>query len=421
MLAGRPPYGPVMPLTQIPFENMNSPYADQLGKGFGQLRFCTALEREFQEFYAEICAPRGRLAGVAALTIVLGAAALNALFGRITAGNTVVLLHVGLVCPLMTLFVAALHLKPIRKRYSNVAAVGSFLLGLAITWVSVVAMTQPAGSSYAFSITVVSILYSSLLLGLLFYHAAAVSFGLVAAYGVIGYMSGIAFNELLNSFAMLGGAATMGLISSYYREHSMRLHFLETRLLHELAERDGLTGLYNRRIFDTFIQRIWRQARREELPVQIVLIDIDHFKVYNDLYGHQSGDETLQRVANCIARYAKRPFDFCARYGGEEFVLVVYGQLNEFARSVPEQIRRDVMDLCISHEGSRVADCVTVSVGVAVARPSSGRSLAGAIQAADEALYQAKKAGRNRIVSKDANIADVETGKFRAAYYSEIA
>ncbi|MGD8323679.1 MAG: diguanylate cyclase, partial [Gammaproteobacteria bacterium] len=381
MLAGSPLTGRDMSLTQIPFENMNSPYAEQLGKGFGQLRFGRVLEREFQEFYAAVCAPRGRMAGVAALTIVLGVAALNALFGRIDARSTLLLVHIGVLCPLLTLFVTALHLKPLQDHYSRIAAIGAMVVGLVVTYMSVSFMVQGNGVSYMFALTMIANLYASLLLGLLFYHAAVIALGLVAAYALTGFAFGLGFNELLHTFAMLCGAATIGMISAYHREHSIRLHFLETRLLNELAERDGLTGLYNRRIFDTFIQRVWRQSRREETSVQIVLIDIDHFKIYNDLYGHQSGDETLQRVASCIARYAKRPFDFCARYGGEEFVLVVYGPLNEFARSVPEQIRRDVMDLAIPHDGSRAADFVTVTIGVAVARPGSGRSLTGAIQA----------------------------------------
>src|SRR5690606_15776382 len=108
-----------------------------------------------------------------------------------------------------------------------------------------------------------------------------------------------------------------------------------------------------------------------------VLIDIDYFKIYNDLYGHQAGDDCLKKVADSIARCAKRPFDFSARYGGEEFVLVLYGPPEDYARSLPEQIRRDVMALAIPHEGSRVANFVTVSVGVALAEPGSGRSLTG--------------------------------------------
>ena len=259
-------------------------------------------------------------------------------------------------------------------------------------------------------------LYASPLLGLLFYHRIVMMTVLVSAYIGIAWRFGISPDELLLTSAMYVTAALIGTWLAYNREYSLRMQFLETRLLNELAERDGLTGLYNRRIFDSFMRRLWRQSRREESAIQIVLVDIDHFKIYNDLYGHQSGDDTLKRVARCISRYAKRPFDFCARYGGEEFALVIYGTPVEYARSVPEQIRRDVMDLGILHEGSSVSNCVTVSIGVAIVRASSGRSLAGAIQAADEALYQAKRAGRNRIVSMDANISEVETGNFRVVY-----
>jgi len=117
-----------------------------------------------------------------------------------------------------------------------------------------------------------------------------------------------------------------------------------------------------------------------------------------------------------IARCAKRPFDFLARYGGEEFVLVLYGPPEDYARSLPEQIRCDVMDLLIPHAGSEAASYVSVSVGVALARAGSTRSLNGSIQTADEALYQAKREGRNRVVFKDTNDSEVETGNFRVVY-----
>jgi diguanylate cyclase (GGDEF)-like protein len=134
------------------------------------------------------------------------------------------------------------------------------------------------------------------------------------------------------------------------------------------------------------------------------------------LYGHQAGDDCLKKVAACIARCAKRPFDFLARYGGEEFVLILYGPPDDYARSLPEQIRRDVMDLVIPHAGSEAAKHVSVSIGVAFARAGSARSLNGAVQTADEALYQAKREGRNRVVFKDTNAAEVETGNFRVSY-----
>jgi diguanylate cyclase (GGDEF)-like protein len=152
------------------------------------------------------------------------------------------------------------------------------------------------------------------------------------------------------------------------------------------------------------------------VPIGIVFVDIDYFKIYNDLYGHQAGDDCLKKVAGSIAHCAKRPFDFAARYGGEEFVLVLYGPPDDYARSLPEQIRRDVLDLAIPHAGSTCALHVTVSVGVALARATSSRSLAGAIQTADEALYQAKREGRNRVVFKDSDDSEIETGNFKVVY-----
>ncbi len=239
---------------------------------------------------------------------------------------------------------------------------------------------------------------------------------LVLTHFVMGVFLGLPLNELYYMTAMLGAAAVIGGIATYNLEHALRTNFLETRLLNELAERDGLTGLYNRRIFDDYIGRVWRQSRREDVALEIMFIDIDYFKIYNDLYGHQAGDDCLKKVASTIARCAKRPFDFLARYGGEEFVLVLYGPPDDYARALPEQIRADVLDLLIPHAGSIAAKHVTVSVGVALARAGSTRSLNGAIQTADEALYQAKREGRNRVIFKDTNDSEVETGNFRVAY-----
>jgi diguanylate cyclase (GGDEF)-like protein len=260
---------------------------------------------------------------------------------------------------------------------------------------------------------VVVVLYGCLFLGLLFHLAITVAALLIGTHFAVGIAVDLPFDQLYYSTAILGGAGVIGAISAFNLEHALRTNFLETRLLNELAERDGMTGLYNRRIFDDYVERLWRQSRRECTAVAIIFVDIDFFKLYNDLYGHQAGDDCLKRVAKCIARGAKRPFDFAARYGGEEFVLVLYGPPEDYARSVPEQIRRDVLELAIPHAASMVAKHVTVSVGLALASAGTTRSLAGAIQTADEALYQAKREGRNRVVFKDSDAPDVETGNFR--------
>jgi len=143
------------------------------------------------------------------------------------------------------------------------------------------------------------------------------------------------------------------------------------------------------------------------------LIDIDHFKPFNDYYGHQAGDDALKEVAQVINLSAQRPLDFAARFGGEEFSLVLYGPAKDYGRELPDQLREAVRDLKIVHEESSTDHYLTVSIGVAMVHPGARRSIAGAIQMADEALYEAKEAGRNKVVVR-APDAQVQTGRFRA-------
>jgi diguanylate cyclase (GGDEF)-like protein len=301
-----------------------------------------------------------------------------------------------------------------KKHYEIIAGSAIMLAGL--TGIYVVQAASLNGESYVLASVVLINLYACRFLGFRFNVGVTLGSCLVAAHFAIGMWVEVPMRELLYMTAILGASTVIGTVSSYNWDKTLRMTFAEQRMLNELAQRDGLTRLYNRRIFDDYIERVWKQARRDKVSVEIIFIDIDHFKVYNDLYGHQAGDDCLRKVAQTIARSAKRPFDFSARYGGEEFVLVLYGPPVDYARSLPEQLRQDVMELGIQHEGSQVAASITVSVGVAIADPSSGRSLTGAIQAADVALYEAKQGGRNRVIFKDASASEVETGNFRAAY-----
>jgi diguanylate cyclase (GGDEF)-like protein len=402
-----------MELPKLNTERHGSPFADQLSRGFAKLKFGGLLEKEFRDFYVAQNLPRARLSGLIAIILVLVVTCVDFVLGTPAIGPLNAL-RLGVLCPLLAVIGVAVSLPAARRYYSEVAAVGVTLVGFVVTYISDIAALQ--GASYVLAGLVMVILYASLFLGLLFNTAIAIATLLVITHVVMGIVVGLPLNELCYMTAILGAAAVIGGISTYNLEHALRTNFLETRLLNELAERDGLTGLYNRRIFDDFIRRVWRQSRREEVPIGIVFVDIDYFKIYNDLYGHQAGDDCLKKVAGSIAHCAKRPFDFAARYGGEEFVLVLYGPPDDFARSLPEQIRRDVLDLAIPHAGSTCALHVTVSVGVALARATSSRSLAGAIQAADEALYQAKREGRNRVVFKDSDDSEIETGNFKVVY-----
>ena len=394
--------------------DLDSQVVRQLETGRPDLSFTPLLEKEFREFCLSQVVSRGRLAATVAFVLALLAAAVAAALSTPGAEHFPTLIAFALLYPALGTIVLATLFPSLVRHYEPIAAVAISVAGLA--GIHIVQVASLNDASYVLASLVLLVLYVCRFLGLRFRLGVGIATMLIAAHALMGYLNSLPSEQLFFMTAILAAAMTIGTVSSYNWEKTLRLTFIEQRMLNELAQRDGLTGLYNRRIFDDYIQRVWRQARRDNVPVEVILIDIDHFKIYNDLYGHQAGDDCLRRVAQVISRAAKRPFDFGARYGGEEFVLVLYGPPDDYARTLPEQLRQDIMALAIQHEGSRVAPTISVSIGVAISDPSSGRSLTGAIQAADEALYEAKQCGRNRAVFKDASESEVETGNFRAAY-----
>jgi len=167
--------------------------------------------------------------------------------------------------------------------------------------------------------------------------------------------------------------------------------------LAKLAFVDGLTGVANRRCFDDGLEREWRRAARDRSMLSVLMIDVDRFKLFNDTYGHQRGDEVLQTVAGCVTQTVHRPGDLAARYGGEEFVVLLPATSAAGALVIAESIRHAVEKHAIPSSGSPTQN-VTVSVGVASVMVDLDASPAQLLQAADAALYQAKHAGRNQVV-----------------------
>lgn len=164
-----------------------------------------------------------------------------------------------------------------------------------------------------------------------------------------------------------------------------------------LARRDALTGVSNRRQFDETLETEWRRARRARQPLALVIVDVDHFKAYNDACGHPAGDACLGTVAATLQRSAHRAGDLVARYGGEEFAVILPALDASRARERAEAMRRAV-ELCgLPHPASPTAPVVTVSCGVAARVPQRRESASALVQAVDEALYRAKDAGRNRV------------------------
>jgi len=171
----------------------------------------------------------------------------------------------------------------------------------------------------------------------------------------------------------------------------------QERALQELSMQDPLTGVANRRRFDEALLTEWRRGAREREPLSLVMVDIDHFKDFNDRYGHLAGDSCLKAVAAALQEGARRPHDLLARFGGEEFAVLLPNTAADGARSLAEDLRQRVEVLHIVHERSSAAAVVTLSLGIKTIVPSDDSSITELLSGADAALYAAKEQGRNRV------------------------
>jgi diguanylate cyclase (GGDEF)-like protein len=175
--------------------------------------------------------------------------------------------------------------------------------------------------------------------------------------------------------------------------------------LEELSNRDGLTSVYNRRFFDMTVITECKRAGRANYPISLLLVDVDHFKALNDRYGHLAGDSCLRQIGESLTNAVRRPPDIVARYGGEEFAVILPYANEKGAASVGEKLRYTILDLKIENENSPVNKFVTLSIGACTLHPSHLqsnddiiRAVNEMIHAADEALYSAKRQGRNRVL-----------------------
>jgi len=172
---------------------------------------------------------------------------------------------------------------------------------------------------------------------------------------------------------------------------------MANRKLRLLSSIDGLTGIPNRRTFDRFLENEWARACRTKSSIAVIMMDIDFFKPYNDNYGHQKGDEALKLVGKALEGVVKRPSDIVARYGGEEFVMALGYADSRDAIVMAEKVRDSIELLKIPHKFSSAGQFLTISAGIASIIPDGEVTIATVVKNADEALYQAKKEGRNRV------------------------
>jgi diguanylate cyclase (GGDEF)-like protein len=391
-----------------------SPYATQLERGFPRLKFDDpALERDFRRSHlarnrAQI--NRNLLLGVG---FVVGFALLTHWVMPTAASRQLDLIRLAVLGPVFLNALVLVHTRLYQRWYPIIAPIGGAVFGIGVVGLVVTAGTATPAVSLIGSAALATI-YNYLMLGLAFRGALAASLVVLASYPIAAMLVDVPAAQRLIDIAVLTFTNVIGAIVCYSHERANRTNFLESQLLMETARRDGLTGISNRRTFDEHVDRVWAQAAREGMPLTLLLIDIDHFKAYNDRFGHQAGDECLRRVAWSLSENARRPLDLAARYGGEEFALVLYDASRHHAELVGRQIQAGIDALDIPNPTAQASGKrLTVSIGIACVIPTSNRSHYGFIQLADEALYAAKERGRNCIVIMDKEYGELCTGSFR--------
>jgi diguanylate cyclase (GGDEF)-like protein len=384
---------------------------EQLQRGFHGLRFEGELESAYRrdQFYERLRYLRINLAILAAISLLVIQVdrVVVPVIGRIVPD----LARTGIMLPLLVIGFGLTFLRRADVWYPRYIAAAMTIALAGICWVTLSAWF--IGEPRLFGRLILAIVAVYFVLGIDFRAAIGVNVVAFAAYAVLATMKDMAAVDLTHYLLTISIANIICVAGAYNLEHARRTAWLEGQRLAESALQDGLTGIHNRRRFDEHLQRVWSQSVRERRPLALLLVDIDHFKAYNDRYGHQAGDEAMKAVAGALAQVARRPLDLAARYGGEEFAIILLDVKRADAERIGGEVLAAVRELGIPHEGSGTATVLTVSIGIACVQPLARRSWAGIVQLADQALYAAKDHGRNRVEVLEQEYEHMQTGYFR--------
>jgi diguanylate cyclase (GGDEF)-like protein len=388
-----------------------------LSGGFRWLRFPRALERQFIEQYVHEWRRHEVFSAIVALILydsflVVDAQTIPDVL------DLSIRVRLGIVSPLI-LFGAWIHWKglPVRFRqaymaFTSVACTASVIYFQAKT-------RSPQAAYYMFGVLPI-IVYANVVQRIPFWTALAASgLTLIATVTGASHITSVP-PEALTTFVQVAAVTLiLTLIASYRLEHDLRDRFLlrlrdellrsrervlmaqlghANRQLRQLSETDALTGIANRRSFEHQLAQCCQRARQTRAPLSLLLLDVDHFKQYNDFYGHPAGDQCLREVVTAMQSALRATGDVIARYGGEEFAAILPESSEAEALEIAERVRKAVLAAALPHEKSASAHCVTISVGAATLQGGDHRlSPESLIKIADAMLYQAKIAGRNRV------------------------
>jgi len=361
----------------------------------GRLRFPDVdLERQFRLSYRAAVRPWIRMSLLVALGTTLGFTVIDhwLLVGPRLARPDI--WRFGLQLPLVLIMLVLTTPRLYLRWYQPAIQIAAPLFGVGTVLMAVEA--TPAQLPLVAARLLLAAFYFYFMLGLSFNAALRSNLLLIAAYATAALTGAIAVPVATYSLFVLLCANFIGGAGCYALEYANRVAFLERRRLAEVATHDGLTGLLNRAALEEQARTLWRHAQTARLPVSLLLIDIDHFKPYNDRYGHQEGDRCLREVAAAIRGAARRrPLDVVARYGGEEIIAVLVDSSRADAAAAADSVRRAVAGLGIAHSASSTRPYVTVSIGVTTVEPGGDYSHERAVRLADVALYATKAQGRD--------------------------
>jgi diguanylate cyclase (GGDEF)-like protein len=389
-----------------------------LGRLWPRLSFDEPLETQFRQWYVNSVRSRMRhTVWIVMLGLIVTMLAggpfermREAIFG--TDSWVITALRYGLLLPSCLALLVVTHSRLYEKWYTLTTQI--VLPVHAVCFTVMNAIMHSHGYSLASWMPLV-VVAPYFLFGMMYEPAVRTSLIVMAIYGGGSYLADLTGGQHYFDLLVAGIACVFCGAIHYAQQKSARHDYLATQLLNESVNRDALTGIHNRRMFDDHIERLWHQAMREQATLALLLVDLDHFKAFNDFDGHQAGDVCLVKVASVLPRAARRPLDLSARYGGEEFVVLLYDVRREYLEDVCRQLHAALASLGIPHPASPVGRHVTFSIGAALVVPGIGRSHEGFIQLADEALYAAKDGGRNRTVIMDREYETLQTGSFRAS------
>jgi diguanylate cyclase (GGDEF)-like protein len=384
--------------------------SEQLQRGFPWMRFEAQLETAWRvdQFRDGLKHLRINLVILVAIIVVIVQID-RVVMPAINAGVPDIA-RLGVMVPILAIAFALTFLRRADTWYPRVMSVLMPLAMVAVASMGLWAWGQ--GENRLFVRLIIATIAVYFVLGLSFRPAVVANLVAIGSYAAAAVMWSMPWIEQTHYLAMLLMTNVICAAGAYNLEHARRTAWLEGRLLAESALQDGLTGIHNRRRLDDHLQRVWHQCIRERKPLALLFADIDHFKAYNDCYGHQAGDEALKAVAAVLARHARRPLDIAARFGGEEFAVVLYDTTREHALRIGEEILEDVRRLEITHAASDAAPVLTISLGIGCVIPVARRSCAGLLQLADQALYAAKDGGRNRARLLEGEYEHMKTGYF---------